>query len=142
MHYACIQTDNKAMMIVTLTIPTQHVQKHAQKILRGNGISITNFNILLKTVCDCGDCDRIILLNETSVVKKVLAVFSKYHFVPDTKINQFAKNNGIYPIETIGATVTFARKVVSQHILHIKYGNSNNDEEMVLFSIPIFFPFL
>ena len=32
-----------------LTIPTQLVHKHAEKILSGNGISITNFNILAKT---------------------------------------------------------------------------------------------
>jgi hypothetical protein len=63
-------TNNEAMMIVTLTIPTQIVHKHAKNIFPGNGISITNFNILPKTVYDHGDCDRIILLNETSVVKK------------------------------------------------------------------------
>ena len=34
---------------VTLTIPTQLVQKHAENIFPGNGISITNFNILEKT---------------------------------------------------------------------------------------------
>jgi hypothetical protein len=34
---------------VTLTIATQLVQKDAEKILPGNGISITNFNILAKT---------------------------------------------------------------------------------------------
>ena len=43
-------TDKEGMMKVTLTIPTQLVQKHAEKILSGNGISITNFNILPKTV--------------------------------------------------------------------------------------------
>jgi hypothetical protein len=32
-----------------LTIPTQLVQKHAEKILPGNGKAITNFNILAKT---------------------------------------------------------------------------------------------
>jgi hypothetical protein len=41
-------TDKEAMMIVTLSIPTQLVQKHAEKILPGNGISITNFNIFPK----------------------------------------------------------------------------------------------
>ena len=55
---------------VTLTIPTQLVQKHVEKILPGNGISITNFNILSKTVYDRGDCDQIISLNETSIVEK------------------------------------------------------------------------
>jgi hypothetical protein len=36
-------TNKESMMIVTLTIPTQLVQKHAEMILPGNGISITNF---------------------------------------------------------------------------------------------------
>jgi hypothetical protein len=39
-------TEKEAMMTVTLTIPTQLVQKQVEKILPGNGISITNFNIL------------------------------------------------------------------------------------------------
>jgi hypothetical protein len=132
-------TNNEAMITVTLTIPTQLVQKHAKKILPGNGISITNFNILLKIVYDHGDCDQIILFNETSVVEKFLMVCLEYHFVPNTTINQFVENNDIYPIGTIGAVVTFARKVGSQHILHIKHGNSDNDKAMVLFSIPFFF---
>ena len=34
---------------ITLTIPTHLVQKHAEKILSGNGISIKNFNVLAKT---------------------------------------------------------------------------------------------
>jgi hypothetical protein len=131
-------TDNEAMMTVTLTIPTQLVQKHAEKILPGNGISITNFNILQKTVYDHGDCDRIILLNETSIVEKVPTVCSTYRFVLDTTINQLAERNNIYPIRTIGAVVTLARKFGSQHILHIKDGESYNDKEMVLFSIPSF----
>jgi hypothetical protein len=63
-------------MTVTLTIPTQLVHKHAEKILSGNGISITNFNIFPKIVNDSGDCDRIISLNETSIVEKILAICS------------------------------------------------------------------
>jgi hypothetical protein len=69
-------TDNEALMTVTLTILTQLVQKHAEKILPGNGISITNFNIFPKTVYDCGDCERIISVSETSIVKKILAICS------------------------------------------------------------------
>jgi hypothetical protein len=82
--------DKEAMMTVTLTIPTQLVQKHAKKIFPSNGISITNFNILPKTVYDSGDCDQIISLNETSVVEKIPIVCSTYRFVPDATINQFA----------------------------------------------------
>jgi hypothetical protein len=50
-------TDKDAMMTVTLNVPPQLVHKHAEKILPRNGISITNFNILPKTVYDRGDCD-------------------------------------------------------------------------------------
>jgi hypothetical protein len=53
-------TDKEVLMTVTLTIPTQLIHKHAEKILPGNGISITNFNIFPKTVYDHGDCDWII----------------------------------------------------------------------------------
>jgi hypothetical protein len=76
-------TDKEAMMTVTLTIPPQLLQKHEEKILLGNGISITNFNILPKTIYDRGDCDRIISLNETSIVEKKIVVCSEYHFVLD-----------------------------------------------------------
>jgi hypothetical protein len=131
-------TDKEAMMTVTLTIPTQLVQKHAEKILSGNGISITNFNIFPKTVYDRGDCDRIISLNETSVVEKIPVVCSTYRFVPDATINQLAQSSDIYPIGTIGATVTLARKLGSQHILHIKDGESDNDKAMVPLSISSF----
>lgn len=50
-------TDKEAMMTVTLTIPSQLVQKHVEKILPGNQISITNFYMFSKTVYDRGDCD-------------------------------------------------------------------------------------
>jgi hypothetical protein len=131
-------TDKEAMMTVTLSIPTQLVQKHAEKILPGNGISITNFNILPKIVYDRGDCDRIISLNETSIVEKILVVCSEYRFVPDATISQLAQSSDIYPIRTIGATVTLARKLGSQHILHIKDGESDNDKAMVPLSISAF----
>jgi hypothetical protein len=131
-------TDKEAMMTITLTIPTQHVQKHVENILLGNGISITNFNILPKTVYGRGDCDRIISLNEKSIVEKILVVCSKYCFIPYTTINQLAQSNDIYPIGTIGATVTLVRKLGWQHILHIKYGESNNNKAMVPFSISSF----
>jgi hypothetical protein len=124
-------TDKDAMMIVTLTIPPHLVQKHAKKILPHNGISITNFNVLPKTVYDRGDCDRIIFLNETSIVEKIPAICSKYLFLSDSTIRQLAQSTDIYPIRTIGAAMTLARKFGSQHILHIKDGESENDKAMV-----------
>jgi hypothetical protein len=130
--------DKEAIMTVTLTIPTQLVQKHAEKIFLGNGISITNFNILPKTVYDHGNCDRIISLNETSIVEKILVVCSEYRFVLDVTISQLAQSSDIYPIGTIGAAVTLARKLGSQHILHINNGESDNDKAMVPLSISSF----
>jgi hypothetical protein len=135
-------TDKEAMMTVTLTVPPQLVQKHAEKILPRNGISITNFNILPKTVYDRGDCDRIISLNETSIVEKIPVVCSEYRFVPDSTINQLAQSTDIYPIGMIGAAVTLARKLGSQHILHIKDGESDRDKAMVplfIFSFVLYF---
>jgi hypothetical protein len=79
-------TDKEAMMTVTLSIPTQLVQKHAEKILSGNGISITDFNIFPKTVYDHGYCDQIISLNETSIVENITSFCSEYCFVPDATI--------------------------------------------------------
>jgi hypothetical protein len=91
-------TDKDAMMTVTLTVPPQLVQKHAEKILPRNGISITNFNILPKTVYDRGDCDRIISLNEASIVEKIPAICSEYRFLSDSTISQLAQSTDIYPI--------------------------------------------
>jgi hypothetical protein len=130
--------DKEAMMTIILTIPTQLVQKHAENILSGKGISITNFNILPKTIHDHGDCDWIISLNETIIVEKILVVCSEYRFVPDATISHLAQSNDIYPIRTIGAAVTLERKLGSQHIIHIKYGESDSDKEMVPFSISSF----
>ena len=135
-------TDKEAMMIVTLTIPRQLGQKHAEKILSGNGIPITNLNIFPKIVYDRGDCDRIILLNETIIVETIPAIFSEYRFVSGATINQLAQSNDIYPIRTIGAVVTLAIKLASQHILHIKDGKSNIDKAMVplfMFSFVLYF---
>jgi hypothetical protein len=128
-------TNKEAMMTMTLSIPTELVQKHAKKIVSGNGISIKNFNILPKIVYDRGDCDWIISLNETSIMEKILAVCSEDHFVLDKTISQLAQSSDIYPIRTIGAVVTLARKLGSQHILHIKDGESDNNKAMVPLSI-------
>jgi len=124
-------TDKDAMMIMTLTIPPQLVQKHVEKIFLHNGISITNLKILPKTVYDRGDCDQIILLNEISIVEKIPAICSEYRFLPNSTIIQLVQSTDIYPIEMIGAAVTLARKFGSQHILHIKDGDSDNDKEIV-----------
>jgi hypothetical protein len=66
-------------------------------------------------------------------------ICSEYHFILDTTINQLAQSNETYPIRTIGAAITLSRKLGSQHILHIKDGESENDKTMVSFSISRFF---
>jgi hypothetical protein len=135
-------TDKDAMMTVTLTLPPQLVQKHAEKIFPRNGISITKFNIFPKTVYDRGDCDRIISLNETSIVEKNIVVCLEYRFIPESTISQLAQTTDVYLIETIGASVTRAGKFVSQHILHIKDGESDSDKAMVplfIFNFVLYF---
>jgi hypothetical protein len=131
--------DKDAMMTVTLTVPPQLVQKHAENIFLRNGISITYFNILPKIVYDHGDCNQIISLNETSIVEKILIVCSEYRFVPNSTISQLAHSTDIYPIGMIGTAVTLARKFGSQHILHIKDGEFDSDKAMVPFFIFSFF---
>jgi len=81
-------TDKDAMMTVTLTVPPQLVQKHAEKILPRNGISITNFNVFPKRVYDCGDCDQII--NEASIVEKIIVIYLEYRFLSNSTIRQLA----------------------------------------------------
>jgi hypothetical protein len=58
--------------------------------LSGNEISITNFNILPKIVYDHGDFDWIISLNETSIMEKIIVVFSEYRFVLEATISQLS----------------------------------------------------
>jgi hypothetical protein len=71
-------------------------------------------------------------------VGKIPVIFSEYHFFLDTTISQLAQSNDTYPIRTISAAITLARQLGSQHILHIKDGESDNDKAMVSFSISSF----
>jgi L-rhamnose isomerase len=74
------------------------------------------------------------------VLLKKLSLFVKNIISSrDTTISQLSQSNGTYPIKAIVATITVARKLGSQHILHIKYGQSDNDKAMVPFSISSFF---
>jgi hypothetical protein len=131
-------TDENGMMTVTLTVPTHLIQRHEEKILPGSGISIASFKILPKTNYDRGDCDRVISLDESSLVERLPPVCKDYNFIPDTSIKQFAENMDVYPIGAIGAVVTLARKVGLQSTLHIKDGSTDNDKTTV--RPPIFTP--
>jgi hypothetical protein len=124
-------TDENGMMTVTLIVPEHLIQRHEQKILPGSGISITNFKILPKTNYDRGDCDRIISLDEFSIVETLSPICKEYTFIPDTTIRQFVDKMDVYPTGAIGVVVTLARKVGLQYTLHIKDGNTDNDKAMV-----------
>jgi hypothetical protein len=124
-------TDEHGMLTVTLTIPAHLIQRHQHKILPGSGISIAHFKVLPKTNYDRGDCDQIISLDESSLVEKLSPVCKEYTFIPNTTIRQFADNMDMYPIGTIGAVITLARKIGLQYTLHIKDGNTDNDKGMV-----------
>ena len=50
-------TDAEGIMTITLSIPTELIQEHEEKISPGKEISITNFKILPKTNYDRDDCD-------------------------------------------------------------------------------------
>ena len=50
------------MMTITLTIPDELIQEHQENLLLGKSVSVSNFQVLLKTNYDHGDCDRILLV--------------------------------------------------------------------------------
>jgi len=124
-------TDAQGMMNITLTITAHLVERQEQKILQGNNISITNFRILPKTVYDRSDCDKIYSLNESSIIETVPEVCKEYCFIPNTTIRQFSNKKEMYPIGTITAVVTLAKQVGLHYILHIKDGDSENDNATV-----------
>ena len=89
----CIDmTDEKCIMIVTVTVPTQLIQFNKQKLIAGNNIHITNFKIMLKTNYDRGDCDHIRSFNET-----ILRICNEYTFIPNRTVKQFSENTYRYP---------------------------------------------
>ena len=115
-------------MIVTLTVPAHLVQRHEQNNIPGIGISIIDFIILPKTIYDCGDYDCIIFLHDSTIVETILPCCVEYKFIPNTTIRQFAKNKDLYPIGTIGAAITYCKKVGLQYIIHIKDGDLDDDK--------------
>jgi hypothetical protein len=75
-------------------------------------------------------------------VEKKFVVCSEYCFASDSTIIQLAQSINIYPIRTISTVVTLARKLGSQHILHIKDGESDIDKAIVplfIFSFVLYF---
>ena len=84
-------TDEKGMLTITLSIPAHLIEQHEHKIIQGRSISITNFRILPKTIYDCGDCDKIISLNESNIIDTMPEVCKQYCFIPDTTISSLQK---------------------------------------------------
>ena len=78
-------------MTITLSKPAHLIEQHEQKIIQGKIISITNFRTLPKKVNDRGDCDKIISLNESSIIDTMPGVYKEYCFIPDTTIKQFSE---------------------------------------------------
>jgi len=131
--------DANGMMTITLIFPAHLIEKHEQKIIPRDGISITNFKIIPKRGYDRGDFDCVISILESSVIETVSPMWKEYNFIPNTTIKQFASNTHMSPIGIIGVVVTLDRKFGSQYNLHIKYGNTEDDKVMVCFSIVNFF---
>ena len=124
-------TDAKGIMTITLSIPTELIEQHGQKISPGKAISITNFKVLPKTNYDRSDCDWILLLTELSTVQNIPPICKDYKFIPDTTVKQLTTNTETYPIGTIAAVVTVARKVGFQYTLQIKDGNFDDNRSTV-----------
>jgi hypothetical protein len=74
------------MMTVTLIVPAHLVERHEENIVPGAGISITKFKILTKSGYECGDCDIVISILESSVVETMFPTCKEYNFIPNTTI--------------------------------------------------------
>ena len=127
--------DEKGILTVTVSVPTQLIQCHKQKIVAGNSIHITNFKIMPKTNYDRGNCDRIISLNETSTIETIPPICNEYTFIPNTTVKQLSKTHSV---GTIGVLVTTSRKIGIQHNLQIMDENSNDDKSKLTFYCAIY----
>ena len=121
----------EGIMTITLYIPTELIQEHEEKISPGKAISITNFKILPKTNYDCGDCDWILLLTESSFVQNIPPICKDYKFIPDTTVKHLTANTETYPIGMIAAVFTATWKVGFQYTLQIKDGNFDGNRATV-----------
>jgi hypothetical protein len=62
-------TYSNGTMTSTLTIPALLIEIHEKNIVPVAEISITNFKILPKNGYDCGDCNHVISILESSVME-------------------------------------------------------------------------
>ncbi|KAH9299408.1 hypothetical protein KI387_031090, partial [Taxus chinensis] len=112
----------KAELTVTLNVAHKFIPMHEDKVVAGKGIQITNFSIAPKTSYDHGDCDVILLLNESSTVESTPPLSIEYKFIPDTTVKQLLNSTEPYAIGTIAAIVTSTKQIGLQLILEIKDG--------------------
>ncbi|KAH9301952.1 hypothetical protein KI387_013535, partial [Taxus chinensis] len=120
-------TDEKAELTVTLNVAHKFIPMHEDKVVAGKGIQITNFSIAPKTSYDRGDCDVILLLNESSTVESTPPLSIEYKFIPNTTVKQLLNNTEPYAVGTIAAIVTSAKQIGLQLILEIKDGPTEED---------------
>ena len=76
---------------ITMIVPTSLVQHHEQKLVSSNDISITNFTILPKTISDCGDCDRIISIDDSSIIETISPICNEYNFILTQQSNHYLR---------------------------------------------------
>ena len=79
-------------MRATLTILYELIQEHQDKLLPRKSVSISNFQVLSKINYDHSNCDRILLLKQSSKIENMPCVCKEYNCVPDTTIKQLAEN--------------------------------------------------
>ncbi|KAH9295182.1 hypothetical protein KI387_038770, partial [Taxus chinensis] len=120
-------TDEKAELTVTLNVAHKFIPMHEDKVVAGKGIQITNFSIAPKTSYDRGDCNVILLLNESSTVESTPPLSIEYKFIPNTTVKQLLNNTEPYIVGTIAAIVTSAKQIGLQLILEIKDGLTEED---------------
>ena len=118
-------------MIFTLIVPIPLFHHHEPNILPGNAISITNFKTFPKANYDCGDCDHVISIHESTIVETISPICGEYNFILYTIIRQLSEKRDFYPIGTIGIIVIVARKMGMQYTLHIKDASIDDEKTIV-----------
>lgn len=113
-------TDQQGLIIVTLVVPNDLIEKHNQTILLGKLITVTNFQILPKTNYDRGNCDDILLLDNTRTVENISLICTKYKFIPNATIKQLRESIETFPIATIATLVITTQNASMQYTLKIK----------------------
>lgn len=116
-------TDEKVEMTITINITSVIVKQHEAKIVPGTTICITDFQIAPKTNYDCGHCDCILILENTSMTKVILCMREDYKFIPTNTIIQLLTNEDNYAIGFVGAIMVNTKRTF-QFLVYITDGDS------------------